>query len=189
MEESRRRNFAKADDLGDRDRQGLFAEIWKEYYPRIRLYLRAFSGLGEEDREEAAADTVLRAFEKARLYDPAKAFEPWLFCLARRIAFNRLAGDRRRDREASAGFDADRKPDTKRPGPEARLLGEEQRSLIAGYLGELPQKERELAFLVYGESMSLAQAAEVTGEPLGTVKWRLHALRKVMRSAMGREYA
>jgi DNA-directed RNA polymerase specialized sigma24 family protein len=48
----------------------------------------------------------------------------------------------------------------------------------------LPERERELAYLVYGAGLGLGEAARITGEPLGTVKWRMHRLKAAVRSKM-----
>lgn len=194
MEEQARRDFARAALLGRAEREKLFGGFWRDYHPRVAVYLRAFPRLRPEDREELAADILLRAFERAGLYDPARPFEPWFYALARNQVLNRLGGLRRggEGRAADAAPDSaavDRAADTRMPGPEASCLARETRDFIAAYLEGLHPRERELAFLVHGEGLTLAEAARVTGEPLGTVTWRLSELRKGLRQAWGREYA
>ncbi len=70
------------------------------------------------------------------------------------------------------------------PGPDESLLMVDERVSIAGAVAALPDRERELACLVYGAGLSLSEAARITGEPLGTVKWRIHRLKAAMRSKM-----
>lgn len=73
---------------------------------------------------------------------------------------------------------------------ERRALFEEVwrawRPKLIVYLGSFAalsaEDAEELAYLVYGEGLSLAEAASTTGSPLGTVKWRLHRMRAFLRA-------
>ena len=165
------------------DRQRLFDSLWKEWRPRLEAYLRSFSGLSPEDREELAGDAVLRAFERADRYRPERPFEPWLVAVARRLALSRLRATSRRAETHSAPEDLRSIADERRPSPETECLRRGEQAAIAELVRSLPERERELAFLVYGRSMSLADAARATGAPLGTVKWRMHRLRERLRLA------
>lgn len=183
MDEKRRREFRDNENLNADERRALFDELWRAWRPKLVAYLRSFAGLSAEDVEELAGDALLRAMVKAGSYDPARPFAPWLFALTRRLALSSL---RRAGRKAElpvepAAFEA--RGDERRPGPEALLLDAERRAEAARLLSSLPPAERELAYLVYGAGLSLAEAAASMGSPLGTVKWRLHRLRALLRAA------
>lgn len=180
MEESLRRDFAASARLGEGERRRVFAQVWLDYYPRVKLYLRSFSRLSEEDREELAADTLARAMAKAAHYDPGRAFEPWILALARSLALNALG----RKCHEKTPFGAE-PADEALPGPEDSLLMGEESKIVARYLAGLGDGDRELARLVYGEGLRLRDVANMRHEALGTVKWRLHRLRKGLRRAMG----
>lgn len=188
MEPERRRAFAENRILPADDRQRLFESLWKEWRPRLEAYLRSFSGLTPEDREELAGDAVLRAFERADRYRPEQPFEPWLVAVARRLALSRLRAGARRAESYAAPDDPRSVADERRRGPEAECLRRGEREAIAEFVRSLPERERELAFLVYGRSMSLAEAARATGAPLGTVKWRMSRLRERLRRAKEAEH-
>lgn len=182
MDERLRREFRDNENLNADGRHALFEGLWRAWRPKLVVYLRSFAALSTEDAEELAADALLRAMEKASSYDPSRPFAPWLFALTRRLALSSL---RRAGRKAElavepAAFDA--REDERRPGPEALLLGAERRAEAARLLSALPAPERELAYLVYGAGLSLAEAAAATGSPLGTVKWRLHRMRALLRA-------
>lgn len=53
---------------------------------------------------------------------------------------------------------------------------------LAGALGRLPREQRVAIALLYGEGMSVAEIAAVTGVPVGTVKSRLSATRHALRA-------
>ena len=145
----------------------------------MRVYLRGFSGLTMEDAEELVSDALLRAMDKAVSYDPSRPFAPWLYTLARRLAVGRVRQLKRRNElvtnPASLSWQA------VLPGPEESLLLDEEQSWVACTVAAMPDRERELAYLVYGAGLSLVEAARITGEPLGTVKWRIHRLKATVR--------
>jgi RNA polymerase sigma-70 factor (ECF subfamily) len=55
---------------------------------------------------------------------------------------------------------------------------------LASALKRLPSEQRVAVALLYGEDMSIAQIAVVTGVPPGTVKSRLSAARHALRAYM-----
>jgi RNA polymerase sigma-70 factor (ECF subfamily) len=187
MDAEQRRRFAAAATADPAARQEVFALLWREYLPRAEVYLRSFAALPAEDREELASDAVLRAFAAAGRYDPERAFAPWFFALLRRLACDRLAALRRRPLDAG-GEAVAAAPDESRAGPEADCEAAERRAFVDAFLAAAPERSRELAYLVHGEGLTLAEAARVTGEPLGTVTWRMSVLRRSLRVAYGREY-
>ncbi len=184
MDYSRRLSFSKNKDLERADRQALFEEFWREWHPRLRVFYRSFGSLREEDGEELAGDALERAFDRAKGYRPERDFGPWLYAIARRLAFDRMRSPIV-SREGSVdprGFD--READARLKGPAEELIAKEEGAFIKRFLEGLPEKERELTFLVYAEDMKLADVARVTETSLGTVKWRMHSLREKLRRMM-----
>lgn len=182
MDEKRRREFHDNEYLSADVRRALFEEHWRAWRPKLVVYLSSFVALSAEDAEELAVDALLRAMEKASSYDPARPFAPWLFALTRRLALSTLRRAGRKAELAVEPAEFDARGDERRPGPERLFLDAERRAEAARLLSSLPTAERELAYLVYGAGLSLAEAATATGSPLGTVKWRLHRMRALLRA-------
>jgi RNA polymerase sigma-70 factor (ECF subfamily) len=174
--------FHSNHDLEPAARQDLFRQLWENWWPRLRVYLGGFTGLTAEDAEELTSDALLRAMDRADSYDPARAFMPWLYTLARNLAIGRQRLLKRRPEFATdpARLDCNQG----KSGPEESLILEETRIMVAQAVAALPERERELACLVYGAGLGLKEAARITGEPLGTVKWRIHRLKAIVRSKM-----
>lgn len=183
MDDKRRREFRDNENLNADGRRSLFEELWRAWRPKLVVYLRSFAGLSAEDAEELAGDALLRAMDKATSYDPTRPLAPWLFALTRRLALSSLRRAGRKAELAVEPAEFDARGDERRPGPEALLLDAERRAEAARLLSALPAPERELAYLVYGAGLSLAEAATATKSPLGTVKWRLHRMRALLRTA------
>jgi RNA polymerase sigma-70 factor (ECF subfamily) len=164
-----------------------FKAMWADWYPRLAAYLRSFGALSAEDREELAADAVFRAWERRHSFDSDRPLGPWLYAIARRVAIDRLRMKTRR-KEQPLDLDATPLADDRGRGPEREALDDEERRWLGEFLGAASESDRELAFLVYGAGLTLSEAARVRGEPLGTAKWRLHALRSRLRAGWEEAY-
>lgn len=159
------------------------SEYWRCWWPRLRVYLSCFKGLAADDVEEIASDALLRALDKARSYDPTRPFEPWVYTLARRLVLDHQKQLRRKKEQAVDPVELDRYGDGNDSlEPETIVLREEEQLDMGRCVAALPDHERELVFLVYSADLTLAEASRVTGEPLGTVKWRMHSLKARLRA-------
>lgn len=133
---------------------------------------------------EVAKDVVQDTWESAarglnRLDDPAR-FRAWLYAIASRKCTDALRGKYRGQRLAEkAQAMADEPADAER--------GNNDRLDVAAALKRLPAEQRVAISLYFGEDMSVAEIAAVTGVPEGTVKSRLFAARKALRENLGEE--
>ena len=73
-----------------------------------------------------------------------------------------------------------------------RLALHELRSALQQALAEMPEVERIVIVMAYGEDLSQSEIAERLGWPLGTVKTRtrraLYRLREILGSGVGPEF-
>jgi len=124
------------------------------------------SGASAAQAEDCVQDVMATVWQKAALYDPAKAsVSTWIFTIAR----NRLIDMARRDRRPEAELlDEDPEPDQ----AEVYELAEENRRLVAALDG-LPEKQRHLIQRAYWGDLSQSEIASETGLPLGTIKSRI----------------
>ncbi|GLS22893.1 hypothetical protein GCM10007874_59130 [Labrys miyagiensis] len=152
---------------GDQEvRNGLAAHLTGLW--RFGLVL---SGSGQI-AEELVQATCLRALEKARQFEPGTRLDRWLFSIERSIWLNDIRANRVRnpveleEAESVLVFDGEEKFQTNILA--AQVLKEVQ---------ALPSALRETVFLVYGEGLSYAEAAQMLSVPIGTVMSRLSSAR------------
>ena len=144
-------------------RDAIIAEI-----PRLRRYARALTGNGDL-ADDLVQDTLERALEKWRLWQPERELRPWLFS----IMHNLHVDGRRRDHRV------DFRPDDDLPLPAQRASqqdGLELRDLDRA-LALLPPEQREVLLLVGLEELSYAEVAKALNIPQGTVMSRLSRAR------------
>ncbi len=70
------------------------------------------------------------------------------------------------------------------PTSEERVLEKERDKLVHRAVDELPEKLKTAILLYYMEELSMAQIAEVTKVPTGTVKSRLYQARKLLEKKL-----
>lgn len=156
-------------------------ELFLRHAPWLAARLR--TALPAPDVEDVLQETFLAVWRGASRYHAEGAAGGWLWGIARRQAALWL---RKR------GQDADLLAD----GPQAMVAdladAAVSRMELAAALESLGPKdgpEREVWRLMFVEDRSVAQVAELTGVPEGTVKSRAHRVRRVLRAALGRPVA
>jgi RNA polymerase sigma-70 factor (ECF subfamily) len=170
-------------DLWERRRVGdhfALGELFDRYADDIRAFAfrRTASWSTADDVVQATFLSTWRRFEHnppGPLTGPSA--RGWLLVVAgnecRTLA---RAANRFRnliDRLPHPGPDADHAPDVAR-----RLDDERRMSAIRRAVDKLPRHERETLELVVWSGLTLAEAAEALGVPVGTVKARLHRTRQ-----------
>ncbi|WP_079062975.1 RNA polymerase sigma factor SigM [Peterkaempfera griseoplana] len=174
---------------GDAD---AFGELVRRH--RDRLWAVALRTLG--DREEAAdalQDALVSAFRSAHTFQGRSAVTTWLH----RIVVNACLDRARRSasrrttplEEEGRGFDALLGTDEAADAPVVRS---ELRHELAAALAALPAEQRSALVLVDMQAYPVAEAAEMLGVPVGTVKSRcargrarLLPMLKHLRAAQG----
>lgn len=174
---------------GGEDAKRAFESLWKAYYPRLLVFASAFRGLPGGDREDEAAEALIAAFRALGRFDGRRAIAPWIY----RIARNRFASAARRAYRMASVALGPPEPGISTLEPmasgefEARVAEDDLERRCLAALGGLSPADRRVAFLCLYEGLSSTQAGQVLGMPAGTVRWRLAAIRKRVRVALGEE--
>lgn len=127
-----------------------------------------------EDAEDLAQATFLRAISAAHRYDGRAPLRTWLYAIAYR-EYGRF-----RRRKLWLPLLSDR--------PAADRFGKiHEGEALLGALARLPEGLRTAFLLHYVEELPLAEVAAALGIPQGTVKSRLHAARARLRTLLGEE--
>jgi RNA polymerase sigma-70 factor (ECF subfamily) len=159
---------------GSRD---AFARLAARWTPKLLAF--AARALGST---EAAKDVVQDTWESAtrglaRLGDPTR-FRAWIYAIAARKCADALRTKYRGRRLAQGA-------QTIAPVAADIERDNNDRLDVAAALKRLPSEQRIAVTLYFGEEMSVAEVAAITGVPAGTVKSRLFAARKALRDSLG----
>ena len=153
----------------------------------IYSFCRYVTGSMQEG-EELYQDACLKVVELLDTIDSAGNVKAFWLSVAIRIWKNKRRKYAWRKRiaelqtaETEAGADCLR---DQRLSAEEQMMEEEQNRMIRKAVDTLPDKLKTVVLLYYMEDLSLAEIAETTGIPEGTVKSRLHQARRILKKKL-----
>ncbi|GAA4107056.1 RNA polymerase sigma factor [Actinomadura miaoliensis] len=160
-----------------------FAELFDRHGDEIHGYVSR--RLGPEKAEDVVAETFLTAFRKRATYDLSRCdARPWLYGIATRALREHRRAEARRNRALarSAPQGATESFDERSA---ARVTAQALQPRLAAALTRLSAADRDLLLLIAWAELTYDEAAQALGVPVGTVRSRLHRIRKKIRRAFG----
>lgn len=155
-----------------------FAELFRHFAPRVKAFLMK-SGADAALAEECAQDVMATLWQKAHLFDPARAsVATWVFTIARNRRIDALRRARRPEPE-DLPWGPEPEPDQ---GEVLELQQETDR--LSRALAQLPENQRVLIERAYFGDLSHSEIAADTGLPLGTIKSRIRLALDRLRRTM-----
>lgn len=159
-----------------------FPTLQQRYFRRLHVYASMLGVRSEAEREDLAHDALVRAYLSLGKYDPTKPLTPWIYAIARNAIIDALRSRKAQSvpMEALEDFPAD--------GDIAEsVLAHDRISRARGEIARMPARDREIAMLVFFESLSAAETGRILGMPAATVRWRLAVIRGRLRRSCGEE--
>ncbi|MEM8946198.1 MAG: sigma-70 family RNA polymerase sigma factor [Planctomycetota bacterium] len=168
---------ASEEDLACRVQDGCkasFSELARRLQPRLLFVLRRRLG-NASDAEDVAQKTLLRAFEKIRLYDPTLKFSPWLFTIAIRLATDH----HRKTQLPIASTEPALQVADPRPGPAEVAVRREYCESIWTLAEQILKPDQWTAlWLLYGEGQTVREVARSLNRTTVSVRVLVHRARK-----------
>ena len=150
--------------------QRCFMRIYDHFAPRVRLYLRGL-GAPEGVAEELAQEALLRLWQRADSYDPARStLSTWLFRVARNLHIDRL---RRENHWTAVEIETDDGLELCEETEDPGFSSAESYAAHADLnerIERLSAIQARLIRMSYFEAKSHQQISDELGMPLGTVK-------------------
>ncbi|RPE01220.1 sigma-70 family RNA polymerase sigma factor [Candidatus Pantoea deserta] len=147
---------------GDKD---AYNQLLKAMVPAIRALVR--KKIADDALvEDVIQDTLLAIHRVRHTYDPRRPLLPWVAAIASARAIDALR-QRGRNREVQD-------EEALRAQPAEQNDAGAGQEALTGYLGSLPERQRQIVESVHLREQSLAQAAAETNLSLSAVKSLLH---------------
>jgi RNA polymerase sigma-70 factor (ECF subfamily) len=173
-DESGEANLVAAARAGD---LRAFDTLARRYRPAVVLLAQGI--LGRRDlAEDAAQDSLLAAFSALPHLEDDDRFGPWLGTIVRNRARRLAVGERRTPVPLDAIVLA------YAPALAERVIRSEDNRAIRCALARLPPEVRPVLELYYLDDWSVREISLFLSLPETTVKWRLHAGRKHLRTLL-----
>jgi RNA polymerase sigma factor (sigma-70 family) len=166
---------------------GRFAVIFDRHYQEILSYLarRVDRGLAEELAEE----TFVRAFAGRGGYDPAyQHARPWLYGIATNLLRKHARSEERRRRAYGRALERDENAGGLEGAAERVDAATRARS-VAVELSRMEAADRDTLLLFALTDLGYEGIAIATGVPVGTVRSRLHRVRRHLQAALSSDAA
>lgn len=163
--------------LGD---ASAFDDLITRHQSALRAHLRRY--VSQTDTEDLLQELWLRVWQRAGQWQGGKPLA-WMLTIATNLALNHL---RRRQvlpttLEEEELLELSPTPsDALLPGPEEEVIWRDEVRRVSSALEMLPEEKQQALRLIRIEGMSLREAADRLGVPIGTVKSRLHHARKLL---------
>jgi RNA polymerase sigma factor (sigma-70 family) len=170
---------------GSLEEPARFAAVFDRHYDEISAYLsrRVDRGLAEE----LASETFVRAFTARSGYDLAYPdARPWLYGIATNLLRRHARAEERRRRAYARAIE----PDESSGEHEAvadRIDATTGVRVMAQSLSRLSPADRDTLLLFALTDLGYEGVALATGVPVGTVRSRLHRVRRHLQSALSAE--
>ncbi len=162
--------------------EGALRVLYAAYGRRLYAYAYRLTGSGPV-AEEVVQDALLAAWRGAKSYRGDARALTWLLGIVHHRALNAVRRKQLPAQELEhaaelAGAD---------PGPELLAEAVERRQALRRALAQLSRDHRAVLELVFYQGLSLAEAAEVLGCPVGTVKSRLSYAKAHLQDILARD--
>ncbi|KDE20399.1 DNA-directed RNA polymerase subunit sigma-24 [Acetobacter aceti 1023] len=123
-------------------------------------------------------DTIVRALDKADSFTPGTNLRGWCLAILRNLF---LEQHRRRKRERIALEDYGHQP---APAPESSSSTQTEMQELEHFLWQISPLLREALVLVGAQELTYAEAAEICGVEVGTMKARVSRARTALKKVM-----
>ncbi|GAA3431435.1 RNA polymerase sigma factor [Kutzneria kofuensis] len=162
----------------------VIARLYDEHAPALRRYLAR--RIGPETADDLVAETFLTAMTRHAGYDPERApIRPWLYGIATNLLRRHLRQERRRY-QATARLAARNLPGANHDGLVADRVDADARvRALAAALATLSGPDLDVLLLTSWAGLDSNEVGEAQGIPVGTVRSRLHRVRKSLRTCQG----
>jgi RNA polymerase sigma-70 factor (ECF subfamily) len=162
----------------DHQDRAAFAQLFRHFAPRVKAFLMK-SGAGATLAEECAQDVMATLWQKAHLFDPARAsVATWVFTIARNRRIDALRRARRAEPEE---LDWGPQPE---PDQAEAMETQQETERLGRALSALPGPQRTLIERAFYGELSHSEIAAETGLPLGTIKSRIRLALDKLRQQM-----
>lgn len=151
-----------------------FEVLYDRYAPLMYRYFFRMLGQHKDIAEDFTQDIFIKIIEKPHLFDNARNFKAWMYCVASNMCKNQY-----RNKKAIVNIDNQefKYTDNIEQGIDDMIM----KANFLQAIEQLSEVYKECFILRFLEELSIKEIAEIAKIPEGTVKSRLHEATKQVR--------
>lgn len=134
------------------------------------------------DAEEACQEAFVKAHRSLKRFRTERPFRPWLLKIVTNQAKNHRRSAGRRAGLVVRAVASGHPPE---PGPDERVIADDDRQTLLAAIEELPARDREVISYRYFLDLSVSETATSLGIAVGTVKSRLSRALERLEAVLG----
>ncbi|WP_027945215.1 RNA polymerase sigma factor [Amycolatopsis taiwanensis] len=166
--------------LSQPDLARVFGRLFDEHAGVLHRYLAR--RVGATTAEDLVGDTFVIALQQRKSYDPARAgVRSWLYGIATNLLRHYLRTEVRALRATARAAGQSEVHEEHAGRVTDRVDAASRARQLAGALAELAPGDRDVLLLVSWAELSTSEVAEALDIPAGTVRSRLHRVRRWLR--------
>jgi len=174
MTDGKKDDMALANRAANGDERA-FRDLLEIHYTTIFRMAFRFCG-NKHDAEDVTQLTCIKLAQNISSFKGDSAFTTWLYTVVLNTGRDWKRAQVRHDR-GSIGLETVENVLPTNENPEQTL--ETTQKMAAVY--NLPEPEREIVWLVYGEGLTHKEVAKIMGMAEGTISWRINEARKILK--------
>lgn len=163
--------------MAEKRRKTQFERIWDRYYRPLVVFCGSFSLLLSGEAEDMAQEVLVKVYRNLGKYDSAYSMQTWIYRIARNHCI-----DTARKYVHNRHAPLPRTVEAREPNPEEAAVEAEEIDLVESFFGSLERNDRQIAFLRFHENFKYREISGVLDMPAGTVKYRVHEIRKGLKA-------
>jgi RNA polymerase sigma factor (sigma-70 family) len=162
-------------------RNDLFEEVWKEYYPGLKLFSRSYL-TESSDLEDVCQEIMIKVFNNLHKYNPLFSFSTWLYTIARNHCIDYMRKYKSTENlyeNTLSGSDYN---------PEDLYQLSEINQSVEDFMKKQSNTDQRIAALRFSQKLKYNEIAKVLQIPSGTIRYRISELKSGLKKYLEGAY-
>ncbi|MBI9102871.1 MAG: RNA polymerase sigma factor [Spirochaetales bacterium] len=170
--------------LAETDYNTFFTQIYKEFRRPLDFYLQSYCP-NKETRKELIQEVFIKLYKNLQNLNMERPIKPYLYRIAGNTGIDWYRSREKRDGTTETEFFETWSE--KYPDPALTLIKNEENFLLKRIVSTLKPADRRIVHLHYYENLKIKEISNILLIPSGTVKYRLHRIRKKIATMLKEE--
>lgn len=185
MEQFKDMDAQLIDEVG-KGNQAAFDILFSKYNNKLYASLLAFTK-SQDLAEDLTQKTFIRVWKKIETFRGDSSLFTWIYRIAINLAKNEFSSKQAKNQGITDNIDDTYDLESSVSSPESHAIEAESMQAVMDFIASLPTDLREAISLREFDGRSYDEIAQITGNPIGTVRSRIFRAREEILNFMKEE--